>query len=208
VLDPVLDPAASPDPRLLTSSDSPALLFTVDDPRLLPIAPFTNTFIRERSESPLKGWFDWVKPFIKEDDIHVLNRSSLDAYLFLRYLKVLSFICFVGCCLMWPILMPIHATGGKGLSELDSLTMGNVTSKNILYVHVAVAWIFFGAAFRDDGYLLGTRLLTGHRFHPLHHISRVHLLHQPPPRISLLAILLQALVSAYCTFPMRSSQVP
>lgn len=99
---------------------------------------------RERSSSPSKGWFDWVKPFIQEEDVHVLNRSSLDAYLFLRYLKILSLICFVGCCIMWPVLMPLHLTGGGGLSELDSVTIGNVTNPNLLFVHVAVAWLFFG----------------------------------------------------------------
>lgn len=85
-----------------------------------------------------------MRPFLKEADVFILNHSSLDAYLFLRYLKLLSFICFVGCCLAWPILMPIHATGGGTLTQLDSVTLGNVEDPRKYFAHVAVAWAFFG----------------------------------------------------------------
>ncbi|KAH6692302.1 phosphate metabolism protein [Plectosphaerella plurivora] len=109
-----------------------------------PRAHLRHYLPQERSLSPSKGWFDWVRPFIKEADVYILNHSSLDAFLFLRYLKLLSFICFIGCCLSWPVLMPIHATGGGGLTQLDSATIGNVTNPKHYFFHVAVAYIYFG----------------------------------------------------------------
>lgn len=47
-------------------------------------------------------------------------------------------------CISWPILFPVHITGGNGVKQLDILTLGNVSSKQRLYAHVVVAYMFFG----------------------------------------------------------------
>jgi hypothetical protein len=92
------------------------------------------------------GWFNWVVPFFKISDTFILNHASLDAFLFLRYLKVLRNISAVGCLIVWPILLPINATGGNGRTQLDALTIGNVKNEQKLFAHAVVAWIFFGRA--------------------------------------------------------------
>lgn len=74
----------------------------------------------------------------------MLNHSSLDGYLFLRFLRVLAVICIVGILLLWPILIPLHITGGAGNQALDALTLGNVVSAKRLYAHAALAWVYFG----------------------------------------------------------------
>jgi hypothetical protein len=74
----------------------------------------------------------------------VLNHSSLDGYLFLRFLRVIAVICVVGILLLWPILIPLHITGGAGSRGLDSLTLGNVVSAKRLYAHATLAWVYFG----------------------------------------------------------------
>ncbi|KAF6827940.1 duf221 domain-containing protein [Colletotrichum musicola] len=105
----------------------------------------TDILISSEQSIPLpQGWLDWVKPFWSEPDTDVLNRSSLDAFLFLRYLKVLSLICFVGCCITWPTLMWIHASGAGGLTQLDRITIGNIKDPHIFFAHALVAWTFFG----------------------------------------------------------------
>ncbi|KAL7944215.1 hypothetical protein V8C42DRAFT_326178 [Trichoderma barbatum] len=111
-------------------------------------APKTIPGIRY-PENPIpelpSGLFNWFIPFFKIPDTYVLNNGSLDAYFFLRYLKVLRNISFVGCCIVWPILLPIHSTGGNGLKELERLTIGNVvTGSSKLWAHAIVAWVFFG----------------------------------------------------------------
>ncbi|KAL7921804.1 hypothetical protein ACQKWADRAFT_294494 [Trichoderma austrokoningii] len=91
------------------------------------------------------GLLNWIKPFYKIPDTYVLNYGSLDAYFFLRYLKVLRNISLVGCCIVWPILFPIHGTGGNDLTQLELLTIGNViTGSAKLWAHAFVAWLFFG----------------------------------------------------------------
>ncbi|KAK3986494.1 hypothetical protein QBC44DRAFT_333324 [Cladorrhinum sp. PSN332] len=90
------------------------------------------------------GWFNWIKPFWAIDDTYILNNCTLDAFLFLRFLRVLSIICLVGGCFAWPILLPINGTGGGGLSQLEELTIGNIEMPSKFYAHVVVAWSFFG----------------------------------------------------------------
>ncbi|KIV91252.1 hypothetical protein PV10_05812 [Exophiala mesophila] len=98
----------------------------------------------ERSPALPSGWFKWYISFYKVPDTFVLNHSSLDGYLFLRFLRVLGVICIVGMLLLWPTLIPIHVTGGAGNKALDSLTIGNVVSPKRLYAHVVLAWVYFG----------------------------------------------------------------
>ncbi|CAI4214972.1 unnamed protein product [Parascedosporium putredinis] len=104
----------------------------------------TSLLPQERSSPLPKTWFTWVKPFFQLEDTIVLHHTTLDAYLFLRYLKILSLICFVGCCIIWPVLLPLHAHGGGNNTELDRLTIGNVTESYMFMAHVVVACCFFG----------------------------------------------------------------
>ncbi len=53
-------------------------------------------------------------------------------------------ICGVGCCLTWPILFSVNATGGGDASQLDRISFSNVDDKKRLYAHAIVAWVFFG----------------------------------------------------------------
>ncbi|XWX00367.1 hypothetical protein V2A60_008387 [Cordyceps javanica] len=125
-----------------------AILFLALRPRLKRVyAPRTIRAIRrplEPSPELPSGIFNWVVPFFKIPDTFVLNNASIDGFFFLRYLKVLRNICFVGCLLAYPILFPINATGGKGNYQLAVLTIGNVKDPNKLYAHLFVAWAFFG----------------------------------------------------------------
>ncbi|KAJ3497629.1 hypothetical protein NLG97_g1755 [Lecanicillium saksenae] len=96
---------------------------------------------------PNKGWFDWIGPFWRIPDETTLRHQSLDAYLFIRYLKVCAIIAFVSLCITWPILFPVNATGGGGLKELDILSFGNVKPelhKNYYYAHCFVGWAVYG----------------------------------------------------------------
>ncbi|KAL6880833.1 DUF221 domain-containing protein [Trichoderma novae-zelandiae] len=110
-------------------------------PKTIPSLRYPETPIPELPS----GLFNWIIPFFKIPDTYLLNNGSLDAYFFLRYLKVLRNISFVGCCIVWPILLPIHGTGGNRLQQLEFLTIGNVvTGSKKLWAHAVVAWLFFG----------------------------------------------------------------
>lgn len=105
--------------------------------------------LRENERSPElpKGLFNWIGSFWKMPDAYALQHQSLDAYLFLRYLRICTTICFVSLCITWPILFPVNATGGNGLSQLEILSYSNVNvDKNgtRLFAHALVAWVVYG----------------------------------------------------------------
>ncbi|KAK6214163.1 hypothetical protein LQW54_004589 [Pestalotiopsis sp. IQ-011] len=96
-----------------------------------------------RTPSSSTSRLDWISALLKLDDRFILEHSSLDGYLFLRFLRTIIFICFVGSCITWPILLPINATGGGGASQLDKIGVGNVRDASRLYAHVVVAWLVY-----------------------------------------------------------------
>ncbi len=53
-------------------------------------------------------------------------------------------ISFLGCLILLPILLPVNATNGSGLSGFSLLSMSNVTNRKRLYAHIFLSWIFFG----------------------------------------------------------------
>lgn len=101
----------------------------------------------EKSPELPSGWVNWVGDFLKIEDNHVLHHSSLDGYLFLRFLRVLCTLCFTGAVLTWPILFPIHATGGNNNTQLDILSFSNVANPNKYYANVIVACVYFSKYF-------------------------------------------------------------
>lgn len=80
---------------------------------------------------------DVFSPRSQIPDTYVLQHNSLDGYFLLRFLKIITIICFVGCCITWPILFPINATGGVGKQQLDLLTFGQPSSLSAPRVRLA-----------------------------------------------------------------------
>ncbi|KAG4424662.1 hypothetical protein IFR04_002195 [Cadophora malorum] len=104
---------------------------------------------QERSAALPTGLFNWIGPFWKIPDTYALQHQSLDAYLFLRFLRMTVVIMFVGACITMPVLFPINITGGNGGGQLDMLSMSNVNKngKNAKYkffAHCFCGWLFFG----------------------------------------------------------------
>jgi len=99
-----------------------------------------------RDRTPLENLkkFDWFHSLRKIDNRFLLRHSSLDVYLWTRFLKLLIFICFIGCCISWPVLFPVNATGGGKAEQLDKISFTNIKNKNRLWAHAAVAWVFLG----------------------------------------------------------------
>ncbi|KAB8760607.1 hypothetical protein FH972_026599 [Carpinus fangiana] len=104
---------------------------------------------QERSPQLSNGWFDWLRQFFSISDFQVLNSNSLDAFLFLRSLKIYVVCCIVGCVLTWPILFPVNASGPGGQKQLSILTMANAINEDQpnsyyrYYAHTFCAWLFF-----------------------------------------------------------------
>ncbi|KAJ5213199.1 hypothetical protein N7449_000368 [Penicillium cf. viridicatum] len=99
-------------------------------------------------DSPTGAW-NWIKAMYQLPDTYVLQHHSMDAYLLLRFLKLCSVMLFVGCCITFPILWPVNATGGGGKAELNMLSISNIheTQYGRYYAHCFLAWIFVGFIF-------------------------------------------------------------
>ncbi|OCL10131.1 DUF221-domain-containing protein [Glonium stellatum] len=116
---------------------------------------------KHRTPSTSRSKLAWIHTLRVVDDKFVLHHQSLDGYLYLRFLRTIIFICIVGCCITWPILFPVNATGGGNSSQLDRIGFSNVAKRNHLYAHAVVAWIFFGfimfVVARERIWLIGLR---------------------------------------------------
>ncbi|KAJ5782250.1 hypothetical protein N7457_004024 [Penicillium paradoxum] len=99
-------------------------------------------------ESPTGPW-NWIMAMYKLPDTYILQHHSMDAYLMLRFLKLCSVMLFVGCCITFPILWPVNATGGGGQSQLNLLSISNIHESNYgrYYAHCFLAWIYLGFIF-------------------------------------------------------------
>jgi calcium permeable stress-gated cation channel len=107
---------------------------------------------QERTPAAPNTLFGWLPFMQKIPDEYVLQHNSLDGYFLLRYIKLCIVICFVGCCISWPVLFPVNATGGGSESQLNILSFSNVradsqVAKLRYLAHVFVAWIFIGFIF-------------------------------------------------------------
>ncbi|KAJ1531264.1 hypothetical protein HK405_001346, partial [Cladochytrium tenue] len=92
------------------------------------------------------GLVNWFAEFWNTPDAVALQQQSLDAFLFLRFLRVVVFLCVVACAITWPILFPVNATGSAGQAQLDLLSYSNVgdDQHTRFYAHALVAWLVYG----------------------------------------------------------------
>lgn len=105
--------------------------------------------MHQHQRSPIlpDGLLTWIPAFWKIPDSYALTHQSLDAYLFIRFLKIATAIAFGSLVITWPILFPVNATGGGGQSGLDVLSYSNVDviqKPNYLYAQVFVGWAVYG----------------------------------------------------------------
>ena len=143
---------------------------------------WTDIWQREKSKELPLTKFGWIGVWKGIPDEFVLNHQSLDGYLYLRFLKMLTVICLAGACITFPILFPVNATGGGGQKQFDLLSFSNIgaNSKNRYYAHVFLGWIFFSKFFGFCDALCPDIA----RFCHVHHNQRDYLLHQPPTCLS------------------------
>ena len=95
-------------------------------------------------ESPA-GFFGWVSFLLHKPETYIIQQAGVDGYFFIRFLFEFATICLMGCCILWPILFPINATGGNGNEGFNILSYSNVKDKNRFFAQIFLSWVFFGA---------------------------------------------------------------
>lgn len=117
--------------------------------------------IQHRTPSARKNGASWFHDFRRLQDKFVLQHSSLDSYLYLRFLRFIILICFVGVLITWPVLLPVNANGGGKATQLDRITFSNIANNNSLWAHAIIGAIFFiaviGLIARERLQLIGAR---------------------------------------------------
>ncbi|KAL9094481.1 MAG: hypothetical protein Q9165_003331 [Trypethelium subeluteriae] len=96
---------------------------------------------RERMPIPPRGLFGWLITVFSVSNAQFVQRCGLDAYMFLRFLRMLLKIFIPLALVILPILLPINKTGGGGARGLDAFAMGNVVAphQGRLWAHLILA---------------------------------------------------------------------
>lgn len=99
----------------------------------------------KRSEPLSSGWLSWIPQIIMADDEQIIHQNGLDAYCFLRFLRLLLYIFTPITILSWTILLPVYAanSGGNKIG-LDRFTYGNIglTAQVRLTAPLVLAYVF------------------------------------------------------------------
>ena len=98
---------------------------------------------RERMPTPPRGPFGWLITVFTVSNAQFVQRCGLDAYMFLRFLRMLLKIFIPLAVVILPILLPINKTGNGGERGLDAFAMGNVkdrvNNQSRLWAHLVLA---------------------------------------------------------------------
>lgn len=143
---------------------------------------------RERTKPSPPGLFHWVGPVFRTSSAEFIQKCGLDAYFFLRYLRMLLKIFVPLGFLILPVLLPLNRVDGKGhtsqngtdsgpqwnVTGLDQLAWGNVKPEHSsrYWAHLVMALIvvfYVCAIFFDElrGYI---RLRQAYMTSPQHRL--------------------------------------
>ncbi|EEP76111.1 conserved hypothetical protein [Uncinocarpus reesii 1704] len=142
---------------------------------------------RERTNPSPPGLFRWIGPVFTTSNSEFIQKCGLDAYFFLRYLRMLLKIFIPLALLILPILLPVNKVDGRdssllkgaagasyNVTGLDRLSWGNVKPENTnrYWAHLILAVIvvvYVCAVFFDElrGYI---RLRQAYLTSPQHRL--------------------------------------
>ncbi|EME85399.1 uncharacterized protein MYCFIDRAFT_114224, partial [Pseudocercospora fijiensis CIRAD86] len=99
---------------------------------------------RERVAAPPGGLVGWLYPLFTTTNLGLIQKCGLDAYFFLRFLRMLLKIFFPATLLALPILLPVNHNGGGTAKGLDKYSISNIAPKNSdrLWAHLFLGIIF------------------------------------------------------------------
>ncbi|OZJ05434.1 hypothetical protein BZG36_01612 [Bifiguratus adelaidae] len=84
-----------------------------------------------RAPPPPKEPFAWIPAVLRTKDEVIIQCAGLDAYVFLRFLRVCAVITAIFMVLGLAILFPVYKTGSGGNAELAAYTIGNAVGNRL-----------------------------------------------------------------------------
>jgi hypothetical protein len=159
-----------------------------------------------RTKPPDAGWWKWIKPVLSTSSSDFILKCGLDAYFFLRYLRMLLKIFIPAACIILPILLPLNAVGGRGshyaqgqnrlnatnVTGLNQLAWGNVAPTHTdrywghwLLALALIVWVCYVAFDELRGYI---RMRQAYMTSPQHRL-----------RASATTVLVSSIPRKWCT---------
>lgn len=91
-------------------------------------------------------WYAWPVSLFRADYDTIKAANGLDAYFFVRFLRMAVVILLPIWIVSWIVIMPVDSvkTGTAGNTGLDIFTFGNVgnTQQGRYAAHLILAWLF------------------------------------------------------------------
>lgn len=152
-------------------------MFHLEDPNLL-FSSQPRTYLvpeRERVDPLPAGLFRWIGPVFRTSSSEFIHKCGLDAFFFLRYLRMLIKIFVPLSFVIIPVLIPLNKVDGKdqrivpgpsntfahyNVTGLDQLAWGNISPKNTSrywghFILAVIVVVYVCAVFFDElrGYI-------------------------------------------------------
>lgn len=118
---------------------------------------------RERIPIPPHGIIGWIKPVFATPSIQLIQKCGLDAYFFIRYLRMLFKIFAPMLVVILPILLPLNQYSSRDTPRdgMGTLTIGNVDTSvagSRLWAHLilailSIAWILYNIYYELRSYI-------------------------------------------------------
>jgi calcium permeable stress-gated cation channel len=126
---------------------------------------------------PSTPW-GWIPKLLTTPTHLVIEKSGLDGYFLLRYLRMMIFLFGAGMLVIWPILIPVNAVNQRGAAEgitgMDLLSISNVKDPSRYWAHVFVAIAFVCTTFsRYHGHWLMVGATCWLMYHELNAFIRI-----------------------------------
>ncbi|KAF5369002.1 hypothetical protein D9758_003059 [Tetrapyrgos nigripes] len=133
-------------------------------PKSRRIGPLTPSF---RGVLDLKTSLSWPWAVFMADPEDIKRANGLDAYFFVRFLRMMVKVFLPIWLISWAVLLPVTSvgTGVPGHSGLDKFIFGNVASSDsdryaahLILMYLFTGWVFYNI-YREMGHFVTTRHL-------------------------------------------------
>ncbi|KAH9941598.1 uncharacterized protein BXZ73DRAFT_97988 [Epithele typhae] len=132
-----------------------AIVFAIEIGVFTLVRPFFPAIYQPRTYVPTKSrqtaeisksLFKWPYTVFMADPREIRTKNGMDAYFFVRFLRMMVRVLLPIWLLSWIILLPITSvrTTVAGHTGLDVYIFGNVSTENQsrYWAHIALAWVF------------------------------------------------------------------
>ncbi|KAG8707764.1 hypothetical protein FRC08_000309 [Ceratobasidium sp. 394] len=89
------------------------------------------------------GLLSWPLSIFKADHKDIQQHNGMDAYFFVRYLRMMVWIFLPIWLISWAVLLPVDSAGLNNKDGLDQFTFGNIPQdRQVRYAaHLLLAWL-------------------------------------------------------------------